>query len=258
VQELTHAFNDMGARVRASQQSQREFVANVSHELKTPLTSIQGFAQALEDGTADAPEARRQAAGIIRQEAERMHRMVLDLLDLARFDSGMMDFQRTALDLPALLRNVTERLTPQAQAAGVTLELQTGDLPAIVGDGDRLVQVFSNLVDNAIKFTPSGGRVGLQAAALPNGVQVEVSDTGAGMTPEVAAHIFERFYQADASRRGGGKHGAGLGLAIVQEIVRAHGGRISVRSAPGAGSTFTVSLPLTPPAAGDSLSKRKK
>ncbi len=258
VQELTTAFNDMGARVRASQKSQREFVANVSHELKTPLTSIQGFAQALEDGTADTPEARRQAAGIIRQEAERMHRMVLDLLDLARFDAGMMDLQRTTLDLPALLRNVVEKMTPQAQAAGVSLRLETDPLPAATGDGDRLVQVFTNLVDNAIKFTPAGGSVLLRASAAAPGVQVEVTDTGAGMTPEVAAHIFERFYQADASRQGGGKHSAGLGLAIVQEIVRAHGGKISVRSAPGAGSTFTVSLPLDHPDASTVASKRKK
>ncbi len=258
VQELTTAFNDMGARVRATQKSQREFVANVSHELKTPLTSIQGFAQALEDGTADTPEARRQAAGVIRQEAERMHRMVLDLLDLARLDAGTLDLQRSLLNLPALLRNVTERMSPQAQAAGVTLDLQTANLPALTGDGDRLVQVFSNLVDNAIKFTPSGGTVTLRAQVAGSEVQVEVADTGAGMAPEVAAHIFERFYQADASRSGGSRHGAGLGLAIVQEILRTHGGRISVRSAPGAGSTFTVFLPLTSPDASTVISKRKK
>ncbi|MEZ0394884.1 MAG: HAMP domain-containing sensor histidine kinase [Anaerolineales bacterium] len=257
VQELIHAFNDMAARVRATQKSQREFVANVSHELKTPLTSIQGFAQALEDGTAETPAARQQAAAIIRQEAERMHRMVLDLLDLARLDSGTLELQRAPLDLAALLRGVVERVTPQAQAAGVSLDLQAGDLPALTGDGDRLVQVFGNLVENALKFTPPGGGVFLRAQAVPGGVEVEVSDTGLGMTPEVQAHIFERFYQADASRAGGSRHGAGLGLAIAQEILRAHGGRISVRSTPGEGSTFTVFLPLSAPAARTLSSKRQ-
>ncbi len=247
VQELIRAFREMANRVRASQQSQREFVANVSHELKTPLTSIQGFAQALEDGTADTPEARRQAASIIRQEAERMHRMVLDLLDLARLDAGTLELQRAPLDLAALLRNVVERMTPQAQAAGVALELQTSELPALLGDGDRLVQVFNNLVENAIKFTHPGGRATLRTVAKGGFVEVEVTDTGVGMTPDVQARIFERFYQADAARAGGHHHGVGLGLAIAQEILRAHGGRISVRSAPGEGSTFTVSLPLSSP-----------
>jgi signal transduction histidine kinase len=255
VQELIRAFNEMVSRVRASQQSQREFVANVSHELKTPLTSIQGFAQALEDGTADTPEARQQAAGIIRQEAERMHRMVLDLLDLARLDAGTLELQRAPLDLAALLHNVVERMTPQAQAAGVTLELQTGELPALLGDGDRLGQAFSNLVDNAIKFTPPGGRVIFRAGLQGDSLQVEVTDTGVGMMPEVQAKIFERFYQADAARSGGSRHGAGLGLAIAQEILRAHGGGISVRSAPGQGSIFTVSLPLSPLNAGHLVAK---
>jgi len=256
VQELTAAFSDMGARVRASQKSQREFVANVSHELKTPLTSIQGFAQALEDGTADTPQARRQAAGVIRQEAERMHRMVLDLLDLARLDAGTLDLQRSPVNIVALLNGITEKFGPQAQAAGVAIHVEAAELPPVVGDGDRLAQVYTNLVDNALKFTPPGGTVTLRAQVVGSEVQVDVADTGTGMTPEVQAHIFERFYQADSSRAGGSRHGAGLGLAIVQEIVRAHGGKISVRSEPGKGSTITVSLPHNEPAL--SVNPRRK
>ena len=257
VQTLTRAFNEMTARVQASQKSQRDFVANVSHELKTPLTSIQGFAQAVLDGAADTPEARQQAARVIYDEAGRMHRMVLALLDLARLDAGTADFQRAPVDIPALLNSVVEKFTPQARGTGLTLRIETPALPPITGDGDRLAQVFTNLVDNALKFTPARGQVTLRAALIGSEVQVDVADSGAGIPAEALTHIFDRFYQADPSRSGGGKHGAGLGLAIVKEIVQAHGGTISVRSAPDEGSTFTVRLPLTPPA-DKPVAKRKK
>jgi signal transduction histidine kinase len=253
VQELTQAFNEMNTRVKVSQKSQRDFVANVSHELKTPLTSIQGFAQAILDGTADKPESRQQAARIIYNEAGFMHRMVLDLLDLARLDAGTLDLQRTPVDLPGLLRNVVEKFTPQAHAAGVSIRVDSPALPAITGDGDRLAQVFTNLVDNALKNTPAGGSITLLARLIGpstelgtgSAVQVDVADTGVGIAPEVLPHIFERFYQADPSRPGGEKHGTGLGLAIVKEIVGTHGGKINVRSTPNAGCTFSVILPLT-------------
>jgi signal transduction histidine kinase len=257
VQELTRAFNEMNARVQTSQKSQREFVANVSHELKTPLTSVQGFAQALLDGTAGTPEAQKQAAQVIYDESGRMHRMVLDLLDLARLDAGTLDLQHTPVDLTALLNSIAERFSPQARAGNVDIRVETAALPVITGDGDRLAQVFTNLVDNSLKFTPAGGSITIREAQAGSGVQVEVADTGAGISPEALPHIFDRFYQADPSRPGGRKHGAGLGLAIVKEIVGAHGGRISVRSEPGKGSTFTISLPLTMPEASKVVSKRK-
>ena len=265
VQELTRAFNDMNDRMQISQKSQRDFVANVSHELKTPLTSVQGFAQAILDGTADTPESRQQAARVIYNEAGSMHRMVLDLLDLARLDAGTLELQRAPVNLPALLNNIAEKFTPQAHAAGVFIRVESADLPAVIGDGDRLSQVFSNLVDNAIKHTPAGGTVTLQArlagdstsSGSGSALQVDVADTGAGIPPEALPHIFERFYQADPSRPGGEKHGTGLGLAIVKEIVGAHSGKISVRSAPDAGSLFTVTLPLTPPDSSDTLRRNK-
>lgn len=245
VRDLTRAFNSMVVRVQSSQRSQRDFVANVSHELKTPLTSIQGFAQALLDGTAESPDARRQAAEVIYNEAGRMHRLVLDLLDLARLDAGTADLQMAPLDLIAILNAAVEKFSLTVQKQGVSLKVEAAsNLPVLIGDGDRLAQVFTNLVDNALKFTPRGGTVILRASSAGGEIQVSVSDTGAGIPTEALPHIFDRFYQADRARRGGERHGAGLGLAIAREIVQAHGGRISVRSG-GAGTTFDVFLPMT-------------
>ena len=245
VQDLTRAFNSMVKRVNSTQRSQRDFVANVSHELKTPLTSVQGFAQAILDGTADTPEARKQAAQIIYDEAGRMHRMALDLLDLARFEAGTADLKMSSVDMGPLLRGVIEKFALQAQKAGVNLQVDVpSDLPLLIGDGDRLAQVFTNLVDNALKYTPTKGHVTLSAANVGNEMELSITDTGEGVPDEALPHLFDRFYQVDPSRAGGGKHGAGLGLAIVQEITQAHGGRISVRSQAGHGTTFVIHLPL--------------
>jgi signal transduction histidine kinase len=258
VRELVGTFNEMTARVQAGRQSQRDFVANVSHELKTPLTSIQGFAQAMLDGTAATPEQHRQSAQVIYTEAGRMHRMVLDLLDLARLDAGIADLQRAPVDLAALLQGVVARFGPQAQQAGVGLDVNIAGLPAsITGDGDRLAQVFTNLVDNALKYTPSGGRVSLSAARAGDSVEITVADSGPGIPPESLPHIFDRFYQVDPSRTRGVYRGAGLGLAIVREIVRTHGGKITVRSTVGQGSEFILYLPLVDPDA-STIAQRKK
>lgn len=246
VQELARAFNAMVSRVRASRTAQRDFVANVSHELKTPLTSIQGFAQALLDGTADTPAAQRQAAEVIYNEAGRMHRMALDLLDLARLDSRTAEFRQVPVDVRALLKSICDKFQPMALAAGVALRVSLPEsLPTLMGDGDRLAQVFSNLVDNALKFTPQGGNVAIRAMQGQNEIQVAVNDTGKGIPLSALPHIFDRFYRADRARSGGDQHGAGLGLAIAHEIVAAHGGRISVRSAEGRGTGFVVHLPIT-------------
>lgn len=244
VRELIGAFNAMLDRVAASQRSQRDFVSNVSHELKTPLTSIQGFAQAIRDGTAGSPEERRQAAEIIHAEAGRMHRLAVDLLDLAALDAGTVELRNAPVDLHAVLAQLGRRFEPIAALAGVKLEIALPtDLSAVAGDADRLLQVFTNLVDNAIKFTPPGGRVLVRAEQDRDEARVVVRDTGPGMSAEELAHIFERFYQADAARGGGDKHGAGLGLPIARELTEAHGGRISVRSTLGHGAEFVVHLP---------------
>ncbi|NWF63526.1 MAG: HAMP domain-containing histidine kinase [Chloroflexi bacterium] len=257
VQELTRAFNSMMMRMQASQRSQREFVANVSHEMKTPLTSIQGFAQALLDGTADTKEAREKAAQVIYNEAGRMHRMALDLLDLAKLDAGTADLKMAPVQLRGLLNSIAEKFAPQSQRAGVTIEVDVPEaLPPLIADGDRLAQVFTNLVDNALKFTPRGGVVTLQAFVNMDKMHIEVSDTGAGIPEEHLPHIFQRFYQADPSRKGGEAHGAGLGLAIAHEIVAAHGGRISVRNGAVPGATMEVVLPLAPPTVTQPLRKK--
>ncbi len=182
VQDLTRAFNSMVKRVHTSQQSQRDFVADVSHELKTPLTSIQGFAQAILDDTADTPEARKQAAQIIYEELGRMHRMALDLLDLARLEAGTADLKMSQVDMGVLIRGIVEKFTLRAQKAHVTLQANVpDDLPSLIGDGDRLAQVFTNLVDNALKFTPPNGRVILSAKQAGAEMEISIADTGMGV-----------------------------------------------------------------------------
>ena len=276
VQGVAQAFNDMGERVQDSQRSQRDFVANVSHDLKTPLTSIQGFAQAILDGTADDPQSAKQAAQVIFDEAGRMHGMVLELLDLARMDAGTLSFERAPIDLGALLKSVVAKLVPQARQAQVELGLdivtQDGDLPALVADADRLNQVFSNLIDNALKYTPAGGKVTVSARPVDGWVEVEVADNGPGIPPDELERIFERFYQTDKARSGGNRRGVGLGLAIAREIIQAHGGKIraynrSQISPPaqagdatlstGRGSVFVVLLPAVRPDDETFVRKRK-
>ncbi len=239
---LARAFNEMARQVEASQRSQREFVANVSHELKTPLTSIQGFAQAIMDGIADDPESVQTAAQIIADEAARMHRLVITLLDLARLDAGTADLKQEPLSLRELLAAVLTRFLPRAQQAQIDLALQADEDVEVLGDGDRLAQVFINLVDNALQHTGAGGEVRITIRSAGSWAEVRVSDTGKGIPSEVLPHIFERFYRGDRARSG--RDSAGLGLAIAQEIVHAHGGTIDVQSAPGKGSTFVVKLPL--------------
>jgi signal transduction histidine kinase len=269
IRELAQNFNSMAEQVKASQQSQRDLLANVSHDLKTPLTSIQGFAQAITDGAAGDAESVRRSARVIQDEAQRMSRMVTELLDLARIESGQIMMRQETVHLNAVLRDCANKLMLRAQQAGVKLEVQTpNDLPVITGDGDRLAQVFTNLLDNALKHTPEGGKVTLAARQLtgssivrrgktwPAGVEVSVSDTGSGIPPEDLSRIFERFYQVDKSRQRGS--GLGLGLAIVKQIIEAHYGTIYAESVVGIGSRFVVTLPLSPGTETTQASPRKR
>jgi len=247
VQSLAAAFNEMVRRVQASRQAQRDFVANVSHELKTPLTSIQGFAQAILDGTAQKHEDQQRAARVIYDESDRLRRLVEDLLDLARIDAGQVVFERHTVDLGALLRSVVERLSVHAEEVGVGIESHLPDFPPLVGDGDRLAQVFTNLIDNAVKHSSEGGVVNLRGEREGGWVSIHVDDTGPGIPPDELSRIFERFYQLDKARSGGRGRGAGLGLAISREIVQAHGGRLVAQSVIERGSRFTVQLPIIRP-----------
>jgi len=241
IQTLAQSFNDMVTRVNASQQTQRDFVANVSHELKTPLTSIQGFSQAILD---NATEPTR-AAQIINDEAGRMRRLVDGLLDLARLDAGQAALQRAPTDLGPILQSVAEKLSLRANEKQVSLKVEIGNLPIIVADGDRLAQVFTNLLDNAIKHTPGSGTVTLTARpdSASRTVSVVVTDTGPGIPADDLSRIFERFYRVDKSRAAG--HGYGIGLAITKEIVQAHSGAITAESVVGLGTKFTVRLPVS-------------
>jgi two-component system OmpR family sensor kinase len=255
VRGLARSFNTMADQVEAAQRSQRDFVANVSHDLKTPLTSIQGFSQALLDGTASTPETTARAARVIHEEAGRMRRMVDELLILARFDAGQIVMARNRVELGLLLRKCVEKLSPQAQAASVTLELDALEDLSITGDADRLAQVFANLLDNSVAHTPAGGRVTVAAHSVEAGsvggqperreignmVEVTITDTGEGIPSDDIPRIFERFYQVDKARKR--SRGTGLGLAITKEIVEIHGGTITAESVVGLGTRFTVRLP---------------
>ncbi len=245
VRELAGALNDMSQQVQATQQSERDFIANVSHELKTPLTSIQGFAQAILDGAAQTPESLTHAATVIYNEADRMHRLVLGLLSIARLEAGTADLQHNQVVLHELLSNLVERFKLQAAGAQVKLNFEVKELPPLVGDCDRLAQVFTNLIDNALKFTPAGGQVTVTLERAGNDVLVSIADTGIGIAVEDQERIFERFFQVDKSRRGGEGRSVGLGLPITRQIVHAHGGKIWVESQSGQGSRFVVKLPLS-------------
>jgi signal transduction histidine kinase len=247
VVSLAQAFNEMVRQVEASQRAQQDFIANVSHDLKTPLTSIQGFAGAILDGTAEDVVTQQHAAQVIHDESERLSRMVDELLELARLDAGQIAFKRGRVLITALLETVVERQAIRAEEAGVLVTTSIPVLPDLIGDGDRLAQVFTNLLDNAIKHTPEGGKVKLWAEANEGWVSIHVDDSGPSIPPEELTRIFERFYQVDKARPGGSRRGVGLGLAISREIVRGHHGRIVAQSTEGVGSRFTVQLPVVRP-----------
>ena len=244
VRGLALTFNEMVERVQAGRKAQRDFVANVSHELKTPLTSIQGFAQAILDGTAQDQDSRQRAAQVVYDEAQRLHRLVEDLLELARLDARQIEFSRERVDVLALLSAVVERLSVKAAEAGVNVINKVGQLPALIGDGDRLAQVFTNIIDNAIKHTPEGGRVSMWGEYVEGWISIHIEDSGTGIPEDELSRIFERFYQLDKARPGGMDRGVGLGLAITREIVHGHQGRLVAQSEVGRGSRFTVQLPV--------------
>lgn len=257
VARLAEAFNHMAHEVAVSHRTLRDLLANVSHELRTPLTSIQGFSQAMVDGVADSPQDIHEAAEIINEESARMRRLVEDLLLLSKIESGQMPMNPEELDLRELLRACVKRATTQAQQSGVTLRLIAEDPAPATGDEGRLEQLFRNLLNNALRHTPSGGKVdvrlsrtvppstnGKTADSATRGYVIAVHNTGSYIPPEDQERIFERFYQVDKARTRNGD-GSGLGLAIASEIAHAHGGKIAVSSAPLDGTTFTVTLAMS-------------
>ena len=231
------------------QQRQADFVANASHELSTPLTAIRGFAETLVDGAADHAADSRHFAGIILSESTRMQRLVEDLLQLAKIDAAEYRQQFHCIPVPAvpLLHAVVQELSPvwRQKQLSVTVEAADAALSAFT-DPDRLKQILVNLVDNAVKYTPDGGKILIKACREGNVVQFTVKDSGIGIPAEDLPRIFERFYRIDKARaRSVG--GTGLGLAIVKQLVDGLGGTIEVESKPDAGTTFVFSLPAAEP-----------
>ena len=247
VQTVARSFNMMATQVKATNQAQRDFVGNVSHDLKTPLTSIRGWSQSLLDGTAVTEAEQQRAAGIIHNEAERMQRMVDQLLDLARIESGQLELVQAPVDLHQLLTDVHNNLMLRAQDQKIHFPCELQSVPPIIGDYDRLMQMFTNLLDNALTHTPAEGRVHMMLKVHgEKAVEVTVQDTGSGIETEDLSRIFERFYQVEKSRtRENGRRGSGLGLAIVRELVEAHHGSIRAYSQVNQGSAFVVRLPVS-------------
>jgi signal transduction histidine kinase len=222
---LGSSFDRMAEAVEHARKVQRDFLANVSHELKTPLTSLIGFSQALTDGSLKGDEERSRAATIVHEESERVLRMAQELLDLARVEAGSISFHVTAVDLGAQLQEELEIVRPRATSRDLTVELQVpGDLPPTAADPERLHQVIGNLFDNAVKYAPAGSTV--KISTQTTGVSVEtVVSNAAGEHPPDPQRMFERFYRADASRSAAAG-GVGLGLAISRELTLAMKGRL--------------------------------
>ncbi|MHB8644156.1 MAG: sensor histidine kinase [Thermomicrobiales bacterium] len=241
--DLANAFQTMATNVARAQLAQRDLVANVSHELKTPLTSIQGFSQAMIDGTVTNAVETQDLAQIIQQESQRMRRLVEQMLELSRLESGTARLDVAPVRVDALVENVGKRYARLGEAKGVIVRWASPRDLTITADVGRLEQVLVNLLDNALQYTESGGLVTLHARiARSQRVEFVIEDTGRGIPPEDVPRLFERFYQVDRSRTGQGKH-VGLGLAIVREIVDGHQGEIAVQSRVGVGTTITVAIP---------------
>jgi signal transduction histidine kinase len=247
VGRLSEAFNAMAREVSSSQRMMKDLLANVSHELKTPLTSIQGFSQAICDDEIGDEEQLRDSCRIINEEANRMRGLVEDLLLLSQIESGQMEMQHRHVDLKALLEHTLERFQWELRDGDIRSGISIGALPIVHGDDRRLEQVFSNLLQNAVRHTPAGGVVTVRANVERDGrVSVGIHNTGSFIPPEDLTRVFERFFQVDRARaRKGGS--SGLGLAIVSEIVEAHGGTVTATSNEQTGTEFVVTLPPANP-----------
>jgi signal transduction histidine kinase len=251
--ELARGFNAMAARlqesidtIRRDRDRSRDFLADVSHELRTPIAALRTFNDLLREGAADDPDAREEFLEQSAQQIERLDWLAQNLLELSKLDSGLVLLDLRPDDLRASIESAVEQAAPAARRRGVELTLRMPDGPVRVRhDPQRIGQVVTNLVGNALKFTPRGGSVAVELRPHREGAQIEVRDTGVGIDPSELPRIFERFYRGSRSNEARGS-GSGLGLAIVRSIVDMHGGRVAVESRLGAGSTFTVTLPHDP------------
>ncbi len=237
--DLCDTINFMAEEIGATEKMKNEFLSSVSHELRTPLTAIKGWSETLQTAPEDRELVSRGLA-VIGKEAERLSGLVEELLDFSRMESGHIVLKRQRLDVLAELEEAVFLFRDRTTRAGLSLEYSGGEeLLPVMGDPARLRQVFVNLLDNAVKYTPRGGRIRVEAAQLPGRVQVVISDTGVGIAPEELPRVRQKFYQTDPANPG-----SGIGLALVDEIVRLHGGRMEMDSEPGVGTAVTVLLPV--------------
>jgi two-component system phosphate regulon sensor histidine kinase PhoR len=236
-------FHDI-TELRRLEQVRRDFVANVSHELRTPISSIKGYAETLLEGALEDKDNAKEFISIIYQDSNRLAALINDLLDLSRIESGNMKMSFVALDPLALIKRAVSVIENQAKAKSIALKFDiSSSLPQIKADETRFSQVMINMLDNAIKYSSEGGRVTISAKAVDKMLQIDVSDTGIGISEVDLPRIFERFYRVDKARsRELG--GTGLGLSIVKHIVSAHGGQVWVKSELGNGSIFSFTIPL--------------
>ena len=246
IQELTSDFNAMSERLQELDAMKLDFISHVSHELRTPLTSIKAASSMLIEGTfRSTPESREELLVVIRDECDRLIGAVNRILDISRMEAKMMDYHYSKCALLPILQRSVLKLAPLAQKKKIDLELKpVPELPMVRIDPDRIAQVIENLLGNALKFTPEGGKVRIFVYPMEgeeNFVQVYVADSGRGIAREDLARIFERFKRIDKGRET--SMGTGLGLAIVKHIIADHGGKLWVRSAPGKGSTFSFAVP---------------
>jgi len=240
--QLALSFNQMAATLEQTEAMRRELIGNVAHELRTPLSSIKGYMEGLIDGVLPAEATTFQQ---VFREADRLQRLVYDLQELSRVEAGAVELNVRPAPVSRAVETVTTRLGRQFEEKSVALEVDIPpDLPPVLVDEDRVVQVLLNLVGNALQYTPAGGRVCLRARPERGAVRVVVEDTGIGIPAEHLPHIFTRFYRVDKSRsRAGG--GSGIGLTIAKHLVEAHGSQIQAASdGPGKGSTFSFTLPI--------------
>jgi signal transduction histidine kinase len=239
VGQLAAAFNRMSAELEDLERSRRDLVANVSHELKTPIAAIRAHLENLADGVEEADPRTLQ---VMLSQTERLSRLVDQLLDLSRLESGEVPFQREVVAIAPLVSRVISEITIGRSISDVRVDADVPPDLAAEADPERIHQVLFNLVDNAVRFTPPGGEITVTGRLRDGRVQIRVADTGVGIAAEHLPRVFERFYRVDASRsRDDG--GTGIGLAIARSIVEGHGGRIVAESDPGQGSVFTFDLP---------------
>lgn len=238
--DLASAFNQMSADLSRANDLRRQMTADIAHDLRTPLTVLAGYLESMRDGTL-TPTLER--LGLMDQEVQQLRRLVDDLRTLSLAEAGELRLQRDQVSPRELLEGVAARYAHQAAQKGLHLTAQAApDIPDLDADPERLVQVLGNLVTNALRHTPAGGRVTLLAQAAEGAVTLQVADTGSGIAPEDLPHIFDRFYRGDKSRQQS-EGESGLGLAIVRSLTLAHGGTITVESQLGRGTCFTLTLP---------------